>query len=481
MFKNKKPGSASNVKVKTDTKTHKTPVAESAKMAQKKRSLETKPAQGRATEDQGTRVVEKAMNKSSWITDNHTAVKRDLFVTESSDDKSWAEKIVSSKQLVDLETKHYKPCEWCLSHRRCLIASDFDDLDAETVFPSIQLQMPGGVSEEYYLAVPKNKDNYSPIHDLMTTVTLMLDWFIPSSFSHIFGANIQLGEEFYTMYEGCIRRRIQRAFNRRDGKGFVDAVSDFNAEFNKITKDEHVRDYMISREGVPPELWMHICNQTYQRVIGPKVHDLRNYEAFSSNIYGEIMPSFVAHLAQRLKIGPQRSFIDLGAGVGNLVLQMSLATGCSSFGVEQMAIPAELAFLQLSEGRARSSLYGYKTGEMDFEAGDFCNSQKLTKKLANSWKGDVILINNSFSAELNERLSLLFLDLKDNVKIVSLKPFLPHNFRITDATVDSPLAILRMETGDYFPGSVSWTDKGGTYYIHTVDRSAVRNYLRMRY
>lgn len=41
----------------------------------------------------------------------------------------------------------------------------------------------------------------------------------------------------------------------------------------------------------------------------------------------------------------------------------------------------------------------------------------------------------AFSAELNERLSWMFLDLKDDVKIISLKPFLSNNFRITDATV----------------------------------------------
>lgn len=110
-----------------------------------------------------------------------------------------------------------------------------------------------------------------------------------------------------------------------------------------------------------------------------------------SNIYGEIMPPFVAHIAHRLKIGPSSSLIDLGAGVGNLVFQMSLATGCKSFGVEQMNAPADLAFAQLSEGRARSFMYGLSSGEMEFEKGDFCNSEKLSGKLPDT---DVVLINN---------------------------------------------------------------------------------------
>ena len=111
----------------------------------------------------------------------------------------------------------------------------------------------------------------------------------------------------------------------------------------------------------------------------------------SSNIYGEILSPFVAHIAHKLNIGPNSTFIDLGAGVGNLVLQMSLATGCKSFGVEQMNTPADLGFIQLEEGNKRSAMYGLSVGDMDFEKGDMCNSQKLNALLP---KADFILVNN---------------------------------------------------------------------------------------
>jgi hypothetical protein len=46
------------------------------------------------------------------------------------------------------------------------------------------------------------------------------------------------------------------------------------------------------------------------------------------------------------------------------------------------------------------------------------------------------LVNNyAFTPALNDRLSLLFLELKDETRIISLKPFLPDKFRLNDRNV----------------------------------------------
>lgn len=46
------------------------------------------------------------------------------------------------------------------------------------------------------------------------------------------------------------------------------------------------------------------------------------------------------------------------------------------------------------------------------------------------------LVNNyAFTPALNDKLSLLFLDLKEGTKIISLKPFVSENFRLTERTV----------------------------------------------
>jgi H3 lysine-79-specific histone-lysine N-methyltransferase len=140
-------------------------------------------------------------------------------------------------------------------------------------------------------------------------------------------------------------------------------------------------------------------------------------------------------------------------------------------------------------------------------AGDMLESKEVVEWIR---KADVILVNNFVFEELcehndtsshavheltndfrslavNERLTCLFLDARDGTQIVSLKCFLDRGFKITERTISSPQAILKVEERDWTAGAVSWSnttgrfiryleklrsdDVVGTYYVHTVDRS----------
>ena len=83
----------------------------------------------------------------------------------------------------------------------------------------------------------------------------------------------------------------------------------------------------------------------------------------------------------------------------------------------------------------------------------------------------------AFRPQTNDTLSLQFLDLKDGTKIFSLRPFVSPDFRLTERTLYSPQAILRMEQHKYTGGCVSWTAGGGVYYVHTVDRQLVQDFV----
>ncbi|KAF2790052.1 S-adenosyl-L-methionine-dependent methyltransferase, partial [Melanomma pulvis-pyrius CBS 109.77] len=50
--------------------------------------------------------------------------------------------------------------------------------------------------------------------------------------------------------------------------------------------------------------------------------------------YGEVTPAFVEALLRDFSIGKTSSVVDLGSGVGNVVLQAYLATGCRALGCE---------------------------------------------------------------------------------------------------------------------------------------------------
>jgi H3 lysine-79-specific histone-lysine N-methyltransferase len=123
-------------------------------------------------------------------------------------------------------------------------------------------------------------------------------------------------------------------------------------------------------------------------------------------------------------------------------------------------------------------MFGLDMGPAHARQADFLTSDDVQDVLK---RADVVLVNNyAFTPATNEALGWKFLDLKEGAAIVSLKPFVPSGFRITERTVDSPIAILRQESPRRCPpGSVSWTAEGGNYYyIAYVDRTRVKEYCR---
>ena len=89
---------------------------------------------------------------------------------------------------------------------------------------------------------------------------------------------------------------------------------------------------------------------------------------------------------------PGVNFLDLGSGIGNVVIQTALISGCSSAGVEKLNMTADIAdevhrvFLQ------RCRMWGVESGPTDVFQGDFMvHSEKLSTIIRNA---DVILANN---------------------------------------------------------------------------------------
>ncbi|PWN50997.1 DOT1-domain-containing protein [Violaceomyces palustris] len=276
-----------------------------------------------------------------------------------------------------------------------------------------------------------------------------------------------------------ILRSFAKARNRRDGPLFLRTLARFNAEIVALREagafEENLKR-LGEEKGVPEMVWRAIQDQVYARTVGPRVEELGKYQAFSDNVYGELLPRFMSEIAQLTSLGPSSVFVDLGSGVGNLLLQTSLQTGCEAYGCEMMPVPSSLAQKQVEEAQKRWKMWALKGGKaMEAWEGDFGESLKVREILR---RADVVLVNNyAFLPKTNENLSLLFLDLKDGASIVSLKPFVPPDFRLTERTLSSPLAILRVVERNYTSGCVSWADGGGKYYIQTVDRSLVRSFV----
>ncbi|KAG6864835.1 hypothetical protein C0991_006859 [Blastosporella zonata] len=288
-------------------------------------------------------------------------------------------------------------------------------------------------------------------------------------------------------------RAVQRAIHRQDGPLFLQAIRQVNAllhafKYPPIPEDPFAKTSLNSLQhsvskwtdtGMPKKVLMRIIEENYQRSVGPYVHNLKAYEAFSSTVYGELMPSLVYEMIQITKLDEDSLFLDLGSGVGNVVVQASLQTGCRSYGIELLPGPAKIAREMKEHLEVRCRMWGVRLGEIELEEGDMLESSRVNQLIP---QADVVLVDNKvFEQSLNEALRPKFLDLKEGAIVISLKPFVSSlNARVTERNVDDISAIFDVTERPYHSGSVSWGNSGGSYYVHRVDRNGYAD-IRARF
>jgi H3 lysine-79-specific histone-lysine N-methyltransferase len=258
-------------------------------------------------------------------------------------------------------------------------------------------------------------------------------------------------------------RRLEKAYNRRILDDFKAALNQYNDALLKLVKDGTVGKNLETRTELPRTLVAFILGQVYDRTVAPKVDLLAKYTNGTDNVYGELLPSFISTiLVERLQMTSDQTFVDLGSGVGNVVLQAALEIGCESWGCEMMENACNLAEAQLREFEARCHLWGLAPGKVNLARGDFRAPGGIQEVLR---RADVVLVNNqAFTSQLNDDLVRMFLDLKTGCKIVSLKSFV-HDHK--SALNDVGRSILTVEDFTYPEDYVSWTSASGTYCIST--------------
>ncbi|KAI0809016.1 S-adenosyl-L-methionine-dependent methyltransferase [Irpex lacteus] len=282
---------------------------------------------------------------------------------------------------------------------------------------------------------------------------------------------------------------LQRAIRKRNGPLFLKVLDAINAllralKYPTVPPDVFdppppniLRDAVkaFSDSAIPPPVLNRIIEETYQRAVGPNVHELNRYEAFSSEVYGELLPPFVTEIIKTTGINQNTLLLDLGSGVGNVCLHASLATGCRSYGIELMPAPAKLARSQHEQFQARCRMWGLQMGEVELEEGNMLESRRTDELLK---QADVVLVNNKvFKESLNEALRSKFLDLKDGAIVVSLQPFVSPNRTLTERNSHDISGIFKVTERRYYAGSVSWSSFPGSYYLHRVDREQLRKML----
>ncbi|XP_060516339.1 histone-lysine N-methyltransferase, H3 lysine-79 specific [Cylas formicarius] len=222
-------------------------------------------------------------------------------------------------------------------------------------------------------------------------------------------------------------------------------------------------------------LLRHILQQTYNAAVTDP-EKLNQYEPFSPEVYGETSYDLVCQMIDQIDITKEDVFIDLGSGVGQVVLQMAAATPCKiCLGIERAEVPSRYAEAMNRHFRTWMQWYGKKYGDYKLIKGDFLTEEHREKIN----QATIVFVNNfAFGPSVDHQLKERFADLKDGARIVSSKSFCPLNFRITDRNLSDIGTIMHVSEMSPMRGSVSWTGKPVSYYLHIIDRTKLERYFQ---
>lgn len=265
--------------------------------------------------------------------------------------------------------------------------------------------------------------------------------------------------------------------NYESMKNILDA---YNKGITELLNDTKTRSVVMKRLNKRPSRKMlkHILMQVYNMAIADPA-ELNHYEPFSPEVYGETSFELINQMIDQLTpITEENKFIDLGSGVGQVVLQMAALTDCKMcYGIEKASIPARKAVDMDIYFRKWMGWYGKKYSEFKIEQGDFFD-QQYRKQVSES---SIVFVNNfAFGPEVDHMLKEKFADLKDGARIVSSKSFCPLNFRITERNLSDIGTIMHVSIMDPLKGSVSWTGKPVSYYLHVIDSTKLERYFNRK-
>ncbi len=173
----------------------------------------------------------------------------------------------------------------------------------------------------------------------------------------------------------------------------------------------------------------HILTKCYNKSVADP-NKLNHYEAFTPEVYGETSFELICQILDRLTpICVENRFVDLGSGVGQVVLQVAALTNCQiSLGIEKAPIPAQYARDMERWFRFWMRFYGKTYSDFKLVHGDFLDAAHRPEILQNT----IVFVNNfAFGPEVDQNLKDIFADLPDGARIFSSKSFCALNFRIT--------------------------------------------------
>lgn len=135
-------------------------------------------------------------------------------------------------------------------------------------------------------------------------------------------------------------------------------------------------------------------------------------------------------MIKHVHVTNEDTFIDLGSGVGQVVLQMAGSFPLKTcLGIEKADTPSHYAERMDVYFRQFMAWFGKRYCEYKLIKGDFLMDEHREKITSSS----LVFVNNfAFGPNVDHQLKERFADMRDGARVVSSKSFCPLNFRITD-------------------------------------------------
>lgn len=123
------------------------------------------------------------------------------------------------------------------------------------------------------------------------------------------------------------------------------------------------------------KLIKYIMHSIYNRAVYDP-DKLNQYEPFSPQVYGETSYDLINEMLKQVKLGENDIFIDLGSGVGNVVLQVAAMCNCKlSFGIEKADWPCKYAVDMEKEFKLLMNWFGKCYSNFVLYKGDFLDDK----------------------------------------------------------------------------------------------------------
>uniref|UniRef100_A0A914W9R5 Histone-lysine N-methyltransferase, H3 lysine-79 specific n=1 Tax=Plectus sambesii TaxID=2011161 RepID=A0A914W9R5_9BILA len=232
-----------------------------------------------------------------------------------------------------------------------------------------------------------------------------------------------------------------------------------------------------SAERADQALLRRIITQSYNSAVTDVQLLNKHYEAFSSETYGETSFDRLQMIIDELKPKERDIFVDLGSGVGQLVVQMAGGSKVKkAVGIEIASVPSQFAETMEREFSRWMKWYGKKFRPFELHRDNFLDRKYrdlITKEAT------IVFINNyAFTSDLEAAIKRdLLSEMKDGTRIVSTKPYGNPSKPITDRQMNDISSIMDVSELKPCQEPCSWTNKYVPYYLHVINRAKLEKYF----